>query len=343
MMEQLEAWVAPALILVGGVVLGMVLERIVLVQLGRKLTETKLRAPRAVVDSTRGATAELVMLAAAYVAVARAPIGDQVEGWVRDGLFVVVVLIVTILVARLSAGALRVYMERPDGALPATSIFINIIRATVFVIGLLVVLQHFGVSITPIVTAMGVSGLAVALALQDTLSSLFAGLQILAARQIKPGDFIRLESGESGEVVDVTWRNTIVRALPNNEIIIPNSKMASSIVTNYQLPVTEMSVLVQCGVAYGSDLEKVERVVLEVAGEAVTELEGEFEEWEPLVRFHTFGDSSVDFTIVLRAREFRDQYELKHEFIKRLKARFDSEGIEIPFPQRVLHQAKGAD
>lgn len=339
MQDFIGNWLVPLATLLVGAIVGFVLDRIILGEVGRILAKQALRTPKRLVDALRGSVLKLVVIVSAYAAVDRAPVAETADVWVRGTLFVLAVFIVTTVVARIAAGALRMYMERPDGTLPATSIFINVIRGVVFVIGVLVVLHHFGISITPILTALGVGGLAVALALQDTLSSLFSGLQILAARQIKPGDFIQLETGESGEVVDITWRNTIVRALPNNEIIIPNSKMANSIVTNFQLPETEMAVPVECEVGYESDLEHVERVVKEVARGTVGTLEGEFSEWEPKVRFHTFGDSGIRFTAMLRTNEFRDQFDLRSEFMKDLKKRFDSEGITIPFPQRVVHRA----
>ena len=94
-------------------------------------------------------------------------------------------------------------------------------------------LNAVGVSITPIITALGVGGLAMALALQDTLSNLFAGIHILAEHTIRIGDFIRLETGQEGYVEDISWRTTRIRMLPNNMVIVPNSKLAQSVVVNY--------------------------------------------------------------------------------------------------------------
>jgi small-conductance mechanosensitive channel len=205
-------------------------------------------------------------------------------------------------------------------------------------IGVLIMLQSLGISITPIITALGVGGLAVALALQDTLSNLFSGLQILISRQLRPGDYIRLDTGEEGYVADITWRNTTIRALPNNMIVVPNAKLASSIiVTNYYMPEQEMSVLVQVGVAYESDLEKVEKVTIEVAKEVMKEVPGGVPEFEPFTRYHTFADFSINFSVILRAKEVVDQYLIKHEFVKRLHRRYLKEGIQIPFPIRTIH------
>ncbi|GAB4274553.1 MAG: mechanosensitive ion channel family protein [Coriobacteriia bacterium] len=337
MTDTVTHWAVPAAIVLGGLIVGLLLERLVLVQLRRLLDRTSLAAPVHFVDAVKGAATELCVLVAAYVALPRMPLGEETARRVSDLLFVLVVFAVTLLAARIAGAVLRNAMERGEGPLPNSSIFVNIIKGVVLVLGALVVMQHFGISITPVLTALGVGGLAVALALQPTLSGLFSGLQILAAKQIRPGDIVQLENGQTGEVVDITWRNTIIRTMPDNMVIVPNETMASSIVTNYQLPRTEMSVLVECGVAYDSDLDHVEGVVLEVAREVVAEEVGEIPEWEPAIRFHTFGDSAIGFTAILRAREFRDQHALKHQFIKRLKKRFDEEGIEIPFPQRAVH------
>lgn len=186
-------------------------------------------------------------------------------------------------------------------------------------------------------------GLAVALALQDTLANLFAGIHILASRKVQPGDFIRLDSGEEGYVVDINWRNTTIRQLPNNMVMVPNARLAGAILVNYHRPVEEMSVLVQVGVAYDSDLEQVERVTIDVARDVLREVEGGVPGFDPFIRFHTFGDFSVDFTVILRAREFTDQYLITHEFVKRLHRRYRAEEIEIPFPIRTVELRSGRE
>lgn len=252
-------------------------------------------------------------------------------------LFVIFILSVTLVISRIIVGFIRHYGVREDGVLPSASIFTNVTRIVVFLIGILVVLDSLGISITPIITALGIGGLAVALALQDTLSNLFSGLHILASKQIRPGNYVKLNSGEEGYVVDITWRTTTIRQLPNNLVIIPNSKLASTIVTNFHLPETEMAVLVQVGVSYKSNLEIVEQITIEVGKDVMKNVTGGVHSFEPFIRYHTFSESSISFTVILRAKEFVDQYLLKHEFIKRLYKRYLEEGIEIPYPQRDLH------
>jgi len=107
-----------------------------------------------------------------------------------------------------------------------------VIRAVVIVVGGLVVLGHLGIAITPILTALGIGGLAVALALQDTLSNLFAGFHLLADRPVRVGDTIRLENGMEGMVEDIGWRSTRIRQPADDLVIVPNAKLAQSILTN---------------------------------------------------------------------------------------------------------------
>ena len=198
-------------------------------------------------------------------------------------------------------------------------------------------LANLGLSITPLLTALGVGSLAVALALQPTLSTLFAGILLAIGRPIRVGDFVELETGTKGVVTDIGWRATRIRELPNNLIVVPNSRIVEMILINYNLPEPEQAALVQVGVAYGSDLERVERVTCEVGHAVLEDVAGGVSGFEPFIRYHTFGDSSIEFTVILRIQQFADRYLVAHEFIKRLKARYEREGIEIPFPQRVVH------
>jgi small-conductance mechanosensitive channel len=248
-------------------------------------------------------------------------------------------LSLTFAAAALGSSLLGHYGERADATLIGTSLSQNILRLVLLSMGGLLVLSNLGISITPLITALGVGSLAVALALQPTLSNLFAGVQISLAKPIRVGDFVELESGAKGYVEDIGWRYTRIRELPNNLVIVPNGRVAEMIVTNYALPEPEQAALVQLGVAYGSDLAKVERVTCEVAREVLREVEGGIPNFEPFIRYHTFGESSINFTVILRVKAFPDRFLITHEFIKRIKARYDSEGIEIPFPQRVVHQA----
>lgn len=218
-----------------------------------------------------------------------------------------------------------------------------VVRIIVIGLGILILLDNFGISITPIIASLGIGSLAVALALQPTLENFFSGIQIMVDRPVKVGQFIKLDSGEEGYVHKVGWRSTWVRMLPNNTVVIPNKVLVNSKVLNYYYPETEMAVLVQVGVHYDSDLEHVEKITIEVAENVLNEVQGGVGEFQPFIRYHTFNDFSIDFTVILRAREFVDGYLIKHEFIKRLHKRFNAEGIVIPYPIRTMDWNPGSD
>lgn len=246
---------------------------------------------------------------------------------------------VTLVASHFLARVIAVRSEQWPGGLPGTTLIQNAARISVIALGLLVVLGNLGIAIAPLLTALGVGSLAVALALQPTLSNLFAGFHVTLARRIRVGDYVELEAGQKGYVVDIGWRSTQIRELSNNIVLVPNARLAEVIVRNYSLPEGEQAALVEVGVAYGSDLARVERVTIETAREALRATPGAVGEFEPFIRFHTFGESSINFTVILRVREFVDRYLVVHEFIKRLQVRYAEAGVEIPFPQRVVHMA----
>ena len=255
-------------------------------------------------------------------------------------LFVLIAVSLTFFSAAIVTKMTVLYGARFQQALPVTSLTQNIARGLVITMGLLIVLNGLGISITPMLTALGVGGLAVALALQDTLSNFFGGVHITLAGQIRVGDFVKIESGEEGYVTDIGWRVTRIRMLPSNLVVVPNAKLSQAIVTNFYLPDRELAVRVEVGVDYDSDLAHVERVTSEVAKEILQSVPGGVVEFEPSIRYHTFGDSSINFAVILRAQEYRDQFLLRHEFIKRLHERYRREGISIPFPIRTIVHRK---
>jgi len=338
---QLEQLIAPLSFLVGGIALGILIDRLLVRKVRKTATLTAWGGDDIIIAAMHSVVIVWFAIAGAYAALRALPLRADVTATIERGLLVLVILSATLATARLVADVIRLTTMRTGAVRGQSSLLVNIGRSVVFIIGFLLVLQAMGVQITALLTALGVGGLAVALALQDTLANLFAGVHLLASKKIQPGDFIRLDTGEDGFVVDINWRNTTIRQLPNNHIIIPNSKMADANVTNFNRPEQEMSVLIQVGVHYDSDLEQVERVVIEVGKETMAATEGGVTDFEPLVRYHTFNDSSIDFTVVLRTTEYANNFLLKHHFIKRLHKRFQEEGIVIPFPIRTLEFADG--
>jgi len=274
-----------------------------------------------------------------YIGVAMvASLPPRIADLINDGVAILLIISVTLAVGRFLAAATRTYADRLGIEMAVTGLTIGLLKGVVYLCGALILLNTLGISITPILTALGVGGLAVALALQGSLANLFAGIHILVEKPIHVGDYIKLESGQEGYVVDIGWRTTRIRMLPNNMVIVPNAKLAETILTNYHLPETRMAVLIPIGVSYDSDPAWIEAILVEEAKAAIGGVPGLLAEPAPFVRFIPgFGESSLDFTLIIQVNEFADQYLVQHELRKRIFARFQKEGIEIPFPQRVVH------
>jgi small-conductance mechanosensitive channel len=227
------------------------------------------------------------------------------------------------------------YIDITRGIVP------GIMRVLIAIIGLLVLLEALHISLTPIVASLGIGSLAVALALQGPLSNLFAGLFVLADRTVRVGDYVKLDSGEEGYVTNIGWRHTRVRTFWNIAVIVPNSRLNTSVLQNLNLPQEEVAIYIPVGVSYASDLRRVEQVTLDVARKVQQEAPKAVREFEPFMRFHTFDSSSINFNVALRAADFASTYVIKHEFIKALHERYRQEGIVIPFPIRTLDLAPG--
>ena len=213
----------------------------------------------------------------------------------------------------------------------------------VYGVGALIALDVVGITIAPMLAGLGIAGIAVGLALQPTLSNLFSGMFMMSEGELNEGDFIELDGGPSGFVVDVTWRSTKIRDRFNNLIMIPNSKIMDSIMTNYVSQSEAVTILVPCGVSYESDLKKVERVSLEVANGVRDDLEEAVDGFDPVVRFSDFGESNIDFNVIMQASDRLGSFVVKHELIKRLHSKFRQEGIEINYPVRKLVSSRSVE
>lgn len=337
----LERWLTATALLAVSIVAGY-LARFFLV---RKLAQLSARTATDVDDRLVGAIKGHVpvwfVLAGALLASRVAPLSPAhqlLAGRIAAALFM---LSLSFVAANVLTGFVERATTHAGTALVSATLTRNVLRALIFAIGGLLVLQNLGVEIGPLLAALGVGSLAVALALQPTLSNLFAGLHITLAKPVRIGDFIELENGVQGFIVDIDWRSTKLREGANNLVIVPNARLVEMITRNYSMPQPEQAVPVRVGASYAADLERVEAVTLEVAREVQQTVPEGIKAFEPVVRFHTFGPSSIDFDVVLRVTYWPERGALVHAFIKRLRARYASEGIEFPYPQQVVHQAPG--
>jgi small-conductance mechanosensitive channel len=338
------AWAVPLTIFLAALLAGLMARSMVLRWLKRWTVGTRTSLDDIVMESIRHPLLLWVLILALELATEFSQLPARQAGIVAKVLLVLWITSLTLVAAQLVGQVVRLYGPRVQEGMQVTSLTENIARAAVIVMGALILLNQFGLSIAPILTALGVGGLAVALALQDTLANFFAGFYIMVAGQIRVGDYVKLNSGEEGYVADISWRSLSIRALTNNIIVIPNLKVAQANVTNYWLPEKRMALLIPVGVSYDNDPDEIERVLLEEANLAAAsgEVDGLLADPPPLVRFIPgFGDSSLNFTLIVQVREFVDQFLVQHELRKRILRRFRKDGIEIPFPMRTVHIRSG--
>jgi small-conductance mechanosensitive channel len=183
-------------------------------------------------------------------------------------------------------------------------------------------------------TAFGIGGVSLGLALQNTLANLMSGINIITSKKVRPGDYIELRTGEAGYVRDVDLRCTVIEEITNNLLVIPNAQIIASSFRNYSLPDHSLLVPVEVGISYDSDLEKVEKVTLEVMQEIAQLLQPQLGDYQPFIRYHKFDYYSIVLTVYLKVveEEFFQHLTIKHEFIKLLHRRYQQEGIKIPYP-----------
>jgi small-conductance mechanosensitive channel len=334
--------VMPACLLLAVLAAGYVVKRLVFRALQRWGQRTSSKVDVVLTRSIGGPIMIWSLMLGIYFATETLDLPERSTRLIEHTLLILTILSLTLMASRLVGNLIRHYGSRVPGATPVTTLTQNLAQLFIILVGILILLRHFGVSITPILTAFGVGGLAVALALQDTLSNLFAGFYVSVAGQVRLGDYIKLNTGVEGYVTDISWRSTTIRALANNMIIIPNAKLAQAVVTNYCLPERRMSLVIPISVSYDSDPDHIERVLLEELEGAAGTIAGLLAEPAPLVRFIPgFGDSALNFSLICQVAEFVDQFLVQHELRKRIWKRFRTERIEMPYPTRTVYLREG--
>jgi small-conductance mechanosensitive channel len=239
-----------------------------------------------------------------------------------------VIIATTMVISRLLVYFVQSLGQRHGDRFPSSTLFANIAQILAIVLGALILLQSLDIAIAPILTALGVGGLAVALALRDTLANLFSGIQIVAAHQLRPGDYIKIQGGVEGYVVDIAWRNTTLRELGNNLVVVPNETLVSSIFTNYSRPEQKTVLSVEIVVGFLDDLERVSALAVEVARSVAREVGAPDD--EPFVRFRQISDSGLTLATFLAVGKYGDQALAKSLFLQRFYTRAAQDGVFIP-------------
>jgi len=306
----------------------------------RKITGKQKRYSNFILKQITKPILLLIFFIGLYTAAEPLSIFNEYEFEIDGLFFVITVLIIALLSSRIITVIMIVFLKITSGLQRPPQLINKAIGIIIFVIAIAIILRYFEFDITPLIAGVGLGALAIGLALQSTLSNFFAGMHLISDRPINVGDYIELDKDTSGLVEDIGWRSTRIRTLADNLLIVPNAKLADSNITNLSLPKQEMSLWITCGVAYEADLKKVEKVTLEVAKEIQKTVNGAIKDFEPQFRYREFGDSNINFIIVLRIEEPMKRFTVKNEFIKALKDRFDKEKIEISWPIRKIYNIK---
>lgn len=302
------------------------------------------------VDALRRSILYVVLLTGLNIALRELPRAKIIMPYARPFLTASFIVLLAYILTKVLKMLVRIRAEHEHSRVAAVSLTRRAIEIVVYTIALVMVLRSFGVDIAPIITALGVGGLAVALALQDTLSNLFAGVYITLANQIRIGDYIRMSDGFEGYVRDIGWRNTTIEMLELNSVLIPNNKLSQAIVINYNLPTETQYLLLTFGVHHQTDPQLVEDVLLKMvhdfgytsseeafnAENSPDKIRGLLRHPEPLVRFREFGEFTLNFRFFVAVSHFDMQFETRSNVMKQVYYTFKKAGIVVPMPVRAL-------
>ncbi len=339
-LNELRPWLEPAGLFLVATASGLLVKLVLLRRLHAFFEKTDHRYNELFLEGLSRHLPFWVILAGLAAAVQASPLSSDHQFLIHRLVVSALFISFTLAASRFLGRATRLAGARFTASEAATNLAEDMVRVGVVAMGAMLLLQNLGISITPILTALGVGSLAVALGLQDTLSNFFAGIHIVANRLVEVGEYVKLDSGQEVFLVDVGWRATRLRELADNLIVVPNSKLAQSIIVNYSRPGRELAVVVPLIAAYETDLARLEALALDVAREVQKTVPGGVSRFEPLFRLTAMTDSAVNGAVILRAQSFPDRFLMIHEFIKRLHARCLKEGLTMTVPSHVVHLAR---
>lgn len=268
---------------------------------------------------------------------------DIINGYtklVNDIFYVIYILLATYLVVKIIIDLTNRWFKKKKKFAQAPKLISNLVSLILYVIAAIMILSYFNVEISPLIATLGIGGLAVGLALQNTLANLFSGLHIISDEPVKVGDYIEIGADVSGMVIDIGWRSTRIKTLSHDIIVIPNSTLSESIIKNLTQKDKSVSAQIKCGVSYDSNLQKVEKIISQIAAQIQQQSQAAVVNYQPSIFFTDFADSNINFIVYLRAKDRLNKMKLEHDFIKALKEKFDQEKIEISYPVVKLMQNK---
>ena len=309
-----ELYIRAGLMLLIALLIGLLIRQVVFVKVKKLAERTVNFYDDIILETLRRKTVLWVVLIAAIMTIPTLPWEPVYRNVAEQIAMALLIISMTMAVVGGISEAIRQYTVASGAGVGGTTLIRYVISFVFYAIGLAVVLSLFNVSLLPAITALGVGGLAVALAFQDTLANLFAGIYMTISKDLHMGDYVQLSSGEERFVQDVSWRTTTLRTLANNLVIIPNKKLSESILTNYSLPEARLSVELSVGISYDTDPAWVEEILIDIVRKAYGEVEGVIDE-DPAIRFFAFADSSLTMRVFVQVDNVEHRFTARHELM----------------------------
>ncbi len=313
----------------------------------RKMFErTKTTLDERLLEVIRSRVTALAIIAGFYIGVKEVRSGltpehvthHQILDYIEIALFVVLIVVLTRLLARIIRSTFQWYMEEvsikthSDVASTVVPLTTKVVNLLLFLIAGMILLDHFGINIGSLLVSLGVGSLALALAAQETVANMIAGFVILVDQPFRVGDHIKLPSGDEGDIVQIGLRSTRMLNPDANLLILPNGELVKSRIINYSFPDASISVVVEVVVAFGTDVGKARAILLELAGE-----DPDVRKTPPPSVFVTgFADSGIKLQLGASTANFRKKFAIEAGLRESIYAAFAKRGIEIPVPQRVV-------
>jgi len=261
---------------------------------------------------------------------------------IEDFFFVLILFLLAFATSRILKTVFVWYGGREKTNMNQTMfVFVRkMISVFVYSIVLLIAFGQLGIQIGPLLAGLGVAGLAIALGLQTTLENLFSALFLVMDKSINIGDWIQLDDGTKAYIEDISWRSVRIRTIGGNTVIVPNSTFVNQKISSYDYPTKSFFTSISVGVAYDTDLEKAEYIASQAAEKVLKDENVKEHINNPIVRYNSFGDSSINFKVIVKVDSVQDESKIQHALIKEIAKQFRENNIEIPFPQIVAEIKK---
>jgi small-conductance mechanosensitive channel len=304
----------------------LMLRHLVLRAFGRAAKDQN-SAASVLLDSLRWPSLFWALATALVITLAYADLPGRAATWARGGTVTFLVLSICFVASNLLVRLISFGAQQRGFTVQLSGVSRALIHVFITLLGIAALFRYFDIAITPILTALGVGGLAVALALRDTLANFFAGIHILVEAPVSVGDFIKLSSGEDGTVTDIGWRTTRVQTTENNTVVIPNEKLTSSILTNYALPDHRVVTNVVVFTGFDVDIAAIQNLLAEEAAQT----EGIVPEFAPVVLFDPGATPThLGFKVIVQVPNRLAVGITQSRLRERIYRRFRQEAVPLP-------------